>query len=63
MAGFSMPLRTQEYVIMHMNLQATQGVGTTSPVTVFCISHFLHLEYNFDVLDSCWGYICTHLDV
>ena len=29
----------------------------------FCISHLLHVEYNFDVLGSCWGSIGTHLEV
>src|SRR6218665_3591039 len=37
--------------------------GWYPPPNVFSMSHFLHLEYNFDVLGSCWGSICAHLEV
>ena len=37
--------------------------GWYPPPTVFCLSHLWHMEYNFEVLGSCWGSIWTHLVV
>src|SRR6218665_2175272 len=31
--------------------------------TVLCISHLLHMKWNFNVLGSCWGTVWTHLEV
>src|SRR6218665_2898485 len=60
-ASRSLTQDATRYLVQSLTFRLPREVVGTTPSYGFFDITLFHMEKNFDVLGSCWGFICAHI--